>query len=468
MTNNPMFSPFTYLIRRKELASHLGKGLALLLGNELSSMNYAANYYPQFRQDSTFLYYFGLDVPGLAAIVDLESGESILFGQEPTLDSMVWTGPEAGLDELASKCGVEKTLPIETLGEFLSLTGDRTVHYLPSYRPEHTIKYSTWLKKNSKEVKEGVSEALIHTIIRQRSTKVHAEIEQLDNAANVTHALHMTAMKYAKAGMKESDVVAELYAIAMRETGYPSFPIICTVHGEILHNHHYHNNLKEGDLLLVDCGGESAMHYAGDMTRTFPVSASFTQKQKEVYQAVLDASDQVVINLRPGVSYKEMHLLAARVLTENLKAIGLMKGDVEEAVAHGAHALFFPHGLGHMLGLDVHDMENLGEDFVGYDSTTRRNPQFGLSALRLGKELQAGYAITVEPGCYFIPGLIDNWKASNKLEAFINYEALESYRDFGGIRIEDDYIITENGSRLLGTPVPRTIAEVEEVRGAAL
>lgn len=465
-----MFSPDTYYARRKDLADFVSKGMILLLGNDYSSMNYKDNVYPFFRQDSSFLYYIGLDKPGLAAIIDAESGATFLFGEEPTLDSMVWTGPAPTLVELGMKTAISHVLPIETLAEFIKITRsqDRELHYLPPYRPEHIIKLSSFLNKGQKAIERGVSLTLIQAIVHQRSIKTEEEIVELDKAVSLTARMHLHAMENARPGMLEAELMAQVQAIPIAMESHPSFPIIMSVHGEILHNHHHHNRLDEGKLLLVDCGAEANSHYCGDMTRTYPVSGSFTQKQKEVYQIVVDASDQVVIHMRPGTSYLDMHKLASKTIVEGLKSLGIMKGDSTEAVESGAHALFFPHGLGHMMGLDVHDMENLGEDLVGYNDEVQRSPQFGLKSLRLAKELQEGNVLTVEPGIYFIPGLIDKWRAESKCEAFINYDKLESYKDFGGIRLEDDYLITSSGSRLLGTPVPRTVEEVEETRRAAL
>lgn len=465
-----MFSPDIYYERRKDLADFVSKGMILLLGNDFSSMNYKDNVYPYFRQDSSFLYYIGLDKPGLAAVIDAESGECFLFGSDPTLDSMVWTGPEPGLSELGKQAAISRVLPIGMLEEFLSITRskERELHYLPPYRPEHIVKLSSLLDRGQKAIEKGISLTLIQAIVHQRSIKTEEEIAELNKAVTLTAQMHLHAMKTARPGMMEAELMAQVQAIPVALESHPSFPIILSVHGEILHNHHHHNRLGEGRLLLVDCGAEAASHYSGDMTRTYPVSGFFTKKQREVYQIVVDASDQVVINLGPGVPYIDMHKLASRTIVNGLKDLGIMRGDTEEAVEMGAHALFFPHGLGHMLGLDVHDMENLGEDFVGYNDDIKRSSQFGLKSLRLAKELQEGNAITVEPGIYFIPGLIDKWAAEKKFEEFINYEALDSYKDFGGIRLEDDYVITDNGSRLLGVPVPRTVEEVQEARREAL
>lgn len=430
-------------------------------------MNYADNVYP-FRQDSSFLYYFGLDTPGLAGIIDLDAGTTTVFGTDVTMDMIVWTGPQPSLQEMCSWCGITHVQPITSLGDVLSEAASkgRAIRYLPPYRSDNTLILHHGLGRSIADIQEGASVDLIKAIVEQRSIKSPDEIVELEQAINLTHQMHMTAMELAQPGMLESDLMAAVYEVPLTMGRHPSFPIILTVHGETLHNHHYHHTLEEGQLLLVDAGGESDMHYAGDMTRTFPVGRQFTTRQKEIYQIVLDANIQAAEALKPGITFKEVHLLAAKIITTGLMDLGLMKGNVEEAVEAGAHALFFPHGLGHMLGLDTHDMEDLGEDYVGYSDTLKRSSQFGLRSLRLGRTLKPGFVLTIEPGIYFIPALIDKWRNEGQHTGFINYDALESYKDFGGIRVEDDHLITVESSRLLGDPVPKTIAEVEEVRGA--
>ncbi|MEM7370018.1 MAG: aminopeptidase P family protein [Bacteroidota bacterium] len=461
-----MFPASTYSDRRTQLAAQFDSGLILLLGNKDAPMNYADNVYP-FRQDSSFLYYFGLDTPGLAALIDMDSGTTTVFGTDVTMDMVVWTGPQPSLQEMCSWCGITHVQPITALGQVLQEASSkgRTIRYLPPYRADNLLRLHHGLELPVSEIQKSVSVDLIKAIVDQRSVKSPDEIVELEQAINVTHQMHMTAMELAQAGMLESDLMAAVYEVPLTLGRHPSFPIILTVHGETLHNHHYHHTLEEGQLLLVDAGGESDMHYAGDMTRTFPVGRQFTAKQKEIYQIVLDANVQTAEVLKPGITFKEVHLLAAKIIATGLTDLGLMKGNVEEAVEAGAHALFFPHGLGHMLGLDTHDMEDLGEDYVGYTDTLKRSPQFGLKSLRLGRTLKPGFVLTIEPGIYFIPALIDKWREEGKHTGFINYDALESYKDFGGIRIEDDHLITVENSRLLGEPVPKTIEEVEEVRG---
>ncbi len=462
-----MFDKEVYIRRREKLREILEEGIVLLLGNDESPMNYPANPY-HFRQDSNFLYFFGLDEPGLAGVIDLEEEDSdILFGDDLDVEDIIWMGYFPPLKEKAEKVGVKKTFPSAKLSDYLreALSKGRRIHFLPPYRGEHLLKLAHLLGIRPEAVKYWVSVDLIRAVVELRSFKEPEEIQQMDMAANITAEMHLRAMKNARAGMYERELAGEIEGLAISLGGYISFPVILTVHGEILHNHYHENMLREGQLLLVDAGAESPLHYAGDMTRTFPVSARFTTKQREIYEVVLSAQKKAIENIKPGVYYRDVHLLAAKTIAEGLKALGLMKGDVEEAVAAGAHALFFPHGLGHMIGLDVHDMEGLGEDYVGYDETVKRSDQFGLAYLRLAKKLQEGFTLTVEPGIYFIPALIEKWRSEGKHRDFINYDKLEEYLDFGGIRIEDSVAVTEEGCRILGKPVPKEPEEVEALRG---
>ncbi|MEL6132564.1 MAG: aminopeptidase P family protein, partial [Bacteroidota bacterium] len=459
------FTAETYQQRRRALIQNMDSGLVFLLGNDNVGMSYRDNHYPYFRQDSTFLYYIGIDLPELSAIIDIDSGQTTVYGNDVTVDSMVWTGPQPSLDTLIRERGIQAHASPDKLSETLAKAKSqgRNIHFLPPYRGDHDLAYMRLLGLDQESVAQAASRSLIQAIVKQRSYKTEVELGELAKAVQLTNRMHLTAMRVARPGMTEAEVMAKVHAEALGADSYVSFPIIMTVHGEILHNHHHHNKLTEDRLLLVDCGGESPLHYCGDMTRTFPVASSFTTRHKEVYEVALDAQLAAIDALKPGVLYKDVHLLAATRIVEGLKALGIMKGDVQEAVAAGAHAMFFPHGLGHMMGLDVHDMENLGEDYVGYTDIIQRNPQFGLKSLRLGRALEAGFVITVEPGIYFIPGLIDQWGAAGKCKEFIDYNVLEGYRDFGGIRIEDDYVITPDGARLLGAPVPKTVTDVHDM-----
>jgi len=455
-----MFSNATYTARRDALVQQLDSGLILFLGNGEAPMNYRSNVYP-FRQDSNFLYFFGINRAGLAATLDAATGEAIVYGDELTMDDIVWTGALPSIAEQAAASGVTKTAPMAALAAALK---GKTVLYTPPYRGANKIWLGELLGKSVAEASAGFSLELIQAIVPIRSIKTAEELEQLDLALRVTDAMHQRAMEVARPGITEADVHAAIQEVAWSYDCVTSFPPIVTVRGEVLHNHHHHNRLESGQLLLVDCGGQSPMLYAGDMTRTFPVDPTFTTQQREVYQVALDAQVAAAEMLKPSLPYRDAHLESSRVIAAGLKDLGLMKGDVEAAVSAGAHALFFPHGLGHMMGLDVHDMEDFGEDHIGYDAQYQRSEQFGLAFLRLGRELKAGHVLTVEPGIYFIPDLIDQWKAAGKHTEFINYDALDAYRTFGGIRIEEDFVITEEGSQLLGEGVPKTVADIEAFR----
>ena len=401
-----MFDQKTYVQRRDQLKKEMKTGVILLLGNDPSPVNYTANAYP-FRQDSSFLYYIGIDQPELAVLLDLDEGHEILFGHEAGLDDIIWTGPKPMLKEQAQAAGLHEVLPLDRLEE--QLTGiksqNRPVHFLPPYRPENMLKLFRILKIHPSEAKQSAALALIKAVIKQRSIKSAEELVELDKAVDLTGRLHLEAIRLAKPGLRESDIAAALHQIALANGPGFSF-MITTIHGEILHNTAYSHVLQQGELLLVDAGTECHSHYSGDITRTFPVGRKYLPKQKAIYEIVLSAHQAVVAGLKPSVRYLDLHLLAGRTIAEGLKALGCMQGNLEEAVRQGAHALFFPHGLGHMLGLDVHDMEDLGENYIGYTDQLKRSSQFGLKSLRLARELEAGFAITVEPGIYFMPELI--------------------------------------------------------------
>jgi Xaa-Pro aminopeptidase len=452
-----------YSDRRLKLRNRLQKGLALFLGNEESPMNYADNTYP-FRQDSTFLYFSGIDRPGLALVGDLDKGEWTLFGDDLTADDIVWTGPLPTVGEYAKRADVGKTAPMSALKDALegAAKSGRQIHFLPPYRDEHTRKLCKLGIKGS-GADSGASVPLIMAVSELRLRKTAYEIVEIERAVGTSLKMHLAAMEMAKPGMSEAQVMARVTEIALSESGGLAFPVIATINGHVLHNHHYGHTLKSGQLFLLDAGAETDTHYAGDLSSTFPVDSRFTQKQSEIYNIMLSSFLAAVDALKPGINFKDIHLMAAKKIAEGLKALGLMKGDVDEAVAAGAHALFFPCGLGHLMGLDVHDMENLGEVYFGYDGKPK-SAQFGLKSLRLGRELQEGFVITVEPGIYFMPELTDMWRAEGRFKDFINYDAVNAYRDFSGLRIEEDFLITDSGCRRLGPVKPRTIEEVEAIR----
>lgn len=461
-----MFDSNVYIERRRKLKIAVGSGLILFLGNDQSSINFKDNLY-HFRQDSSFLYFFGIDRPGLYGIIDIDNNKEILFGDDLTVEQMVWTDYQPRLAEQADTIGITM---VKRLGELeLFIQKERAqyqkIHFLPPYRPEHFQKLSTLLGITETILIDKASEELIQSIVSLRSVKSSQEVEEISKGVDITVDMQLKAMHFAKEGMTEAKIAAELQSIAISSGGDLSFPTILTVNGQILHNHYSNTILKNGALVLCDCGAETSMHYAGDLTRTFPVGNKFSTIQREIYAIVLNAHTEAVNALQPGNLFKEIHLLACEKLVEGLQQIGLMKGNAKEAVMEGAHALFFPCGLGHMMGLDVHDMENLGEQYVGYTDALKKSTQFGLKSLRLGRALEPGFVVTVEPGLYFIPELIDQWNTQQKFTDFINYDKLDRYKDFGGIRVEEDFLITSNGHRLLGKELPKSPDEIESLRG---
>ena len=458
------FPKETYIERRNQLKKEMGSGILLFLGNEESSSNFKDNWYP-FRQDSSFLYFFGLDMPGLAAIIDVDQDLEIIFGDNLTTVEVIWQGSHPPISELAEAIGVQITQAKNELPKFLEKYSNEKIHFLPPYRPENSQKLAEWLSIPNAEISSRSSVDFIKAVVALRSIKSEEEIIEINKAVNISVSMHKRAMKEAKPGMKEYQLLGLVNGEALALGGHLSFPPIITINGQILHNHNYSNTLTTGKMLLGDFGAESAMRYAGDITRTFPVGAEFSASQKEIYQIVFHAYTAAVAALKPGVRFKDVHLLACRKLAEGLKELGLMKGNLDEAVEKGAHALFFQCGLGHMMGLDVHDMEDLGEEYVGYTDELKKSKEFGLRSLRLGKELESGFVITIEPGIYFIPQLIDQWQAENLHSDYINYEKVAEYRDFGGIRVEDGYLITDSGSQILGDPLEIEIADVERIRG---
>lgn len=459
-----MFDPSVYIERRKRLKERVGNGLIILTGNVDSPMNCSANTY-KFRQDSTFLYFFGLDEPGLNALINCDSGNEVIFGNDFTMDDIIWMGPQPSLKSKAEDTGVTKTGTTQALFSSVkkALQSKQTIHILPPYRAENKILLSELLSCPIQDVATYVSEILIQSCVTLRSVKEDREIVEIENQMDVGYLMHTTAMWMAQPGASEHQIAGAVEGIALGDNGTVSFPVILTRNGQTLHNHSHGNILQKGDLLLVDAGCESSLHYATDHTRTSPVGGQFTNRQKDIYQIVLNANNQATAAAKPALPYLECHNIAATAIAMGLKEIGLMKGNVSEAVSEGAHALFFPHGLGHMMGLDVHDMEDYGEDYVGYSDTIKRSTQFGTCNLRLGRELQTNFVVTNEPGIYFIPELIDLWKSQKKHQDFINYDKLDAYRDFGGIRLEDDLLITDKGARNLGKRIPITIEEVESV-----
>ncbi len=456
-----MFATTIYKNRRAQLISMVGQGVIVLLGNDLVGMNYLDNAYP-FRQDSSFLYFCGVNRPGFAVLLDCDTGEEFLAGPEQTLSEVIWSGPQPSLAHWAQKSGIAHWGSFDqlahTLNQVQAMT--RPVHYLPPYRGEHVLKLASLLGLGPAEVEKNISVPFIKAVVALRSVKTGAEVHEIRQAIALSQQLYALLMTHCQPGITEQELYGRLQGFVLAQGSQEAFPTILTRRGQVLHNHTRDQVLAQGDLLLVDSGVCSKEGYGSDITRTLPVNGTFSSRQQDIYEVVLAAQAAGCAKIAPGVPFVDCHLAAARTVTQGLKDLGLMHGDPDDAVRAGAHALFFPHGLGHMLGLDTHDMENLGEDYVGYDQTFKRSSQFGLAGLRLARQLQSGFVVTVEPGIYFIPALITQWQAEKKLDAFIHYQALEDYMDFGGIRIEDDILVTEQGFENLSYNIPKNITEL--------
>ena len=459
-----MFKSEVYTSRRARLHKLMKSGLALFIGNVDAPMNYPANTY-HFRQDSDFLYFFGLDLQGFTGLMDFDSGKDWIFGNDVDMDDIIWMGPQPKVKELAAKCGVTSVAPVSKLESVIreAVSKKRTIHFLPPYRAETKMTLGSLLKENPCQMKTLSSTELIKAVISMRSVKEQIEIDEIVKAIGIAYEMHTTAMKMCRPGMKEQEIFGAIEGIALSKGGGTSFPIILSINGQTLHNHYHGNILAKGRMMVTDAGAETNLHYSSDVTRTTPVGGKFNRKQKDIYEIVLKANTESIKSAGPGMSNRDLHLNACRIIASSLKELGLMKGNVDEAVEAGAHALFMPHGLGHMMGLDVHDMEALGENFIGYNDQVKRSDQFGLAFLRFALPYKPGHVFTVEPGIYFIPQLIDQWKSEGKFREFINYNKVEEWKDFGGVRIEDNVLITEKGHKLLGKPIPKTIPEIEAI-----
>ena len=458
-----MFAKETYIERRRVLKQSMGSGLLLFLGNTETGMNYADNIYP-FRQDSTFLYYFASDYAGLAAIIDVDEDKEIIFGDELTIDDIVWTGVQPTIKEKCERVGITETMPMAQLAAYLKKAQDKgqQIHFLPPYRGEHQVWLQELLGIVPAEQKATASMKFVKAVINQRNYKTAEEIEQIEEAIGVSVDMHCAAMRAVRPGVTEAQIAAIVRAEAAKHNFGLSFPIIATVNGQTLHNHAYGTTpLKEGQMFLLDSGCENAMHYAGDLTTTMPVGKQFTEQQRTVCNILRRAHLAAVDAIKPGVEFRNIHNIVLTEIAKGMVDLGLMKGNPEEAALAGAACMFLPHGLGHMMGLDVHDMENFGEVNVGYEEGRTKSTQFGFKSLRLAKALEPGFVFTVEPGIYFIPDLIDKWRAEKQFTDFICYDKLDAWRNFGGIRNEEDYLVFEGGSRRLGKYKPMAPEEIE-------
>ncbi len=448
-----MFSKETYMQRREQLRQLVGEGLIVLFGNNEAPNNYPNNAYYPFRQDSSFLYYFGQQRDGLVGIIDIDNNCEVLVGDDIDIEDIVWYGSVDSVSDMAAQVGVAQLAPMKELKVVIdrAKAQGRQIHFLPPYRHDTMIQIMDLLGLHPSQQKEAASLTLIKAVVKMRSTKTAEEIEELERAAVIGYKMHTTAMRITRPGVTEKYVGGQVDGIAHSYGAQVSFATIFSQHGEIMHGNPSMAVLESGRLALCDAGAETVNNYCSDNTRTFPVNGRYTQRQLEIYSIVEECHDLALSIAKPGVKYFDVHMAVCRLMTERLKELGLMKGDTDEAVAAGAHAMFLPHGLGHMMGMDVHDMEGLGQIYVGFDEETRpRLDQFGTNALRMGRRLEEGFVVTDEPGIYFIPALIDDWRASGHCAEFLNFPLLETYKDFGGIRIEDDLLITADGCRFLG------------------
>ena len=460
-----MFSKETYVNRRAELKKLVKSGIIILFGNNESPANFPANGYYPFRQDSSFLYYFGMKRDGLVGVIDVDNDTETLVGDDIDIDDIVWYGSVDSVKDLAAQVGIEHSAPMKHLKTVChdAIKQKRKIHFLPPYRHDIKLQIFDLLGIHPNQQKDAASMQLINAVVKMRSVKEDQEIEELERASEIGYLMHTTAMKLIKPGVTEKYVAGQVSGIAGSYGAMVSFPTIFSQHGEIMHGNPSMAVLEEGRLALCDCGAETINNYCSDNTRTMPVSGKFTQRQLEIYTIVEACHDHALELSKPGVKYYDVHMGVCRMMTERLKELGLMKGDTDEALAAGAHAMFLPHGLGHMMGMDVHDMEALDQKYVGYDDEIQPSTQFGTSALRMARRLEKGFVVTDEPGIYFIPDLIDDWRAKGHCKDFLNFDRIETYKDFGGIRLEDDVLITDNGCRMLGKQIiPYHPKDVEE------
>jgi Xaa-Pro aminopeptidase len=458
-----LFNKETYTNRRLRLKSQVKEGIIVLFGNNESPVNYPNNSY-KFRQDSSFLYFYGQHREGLVGVIDIDNDKEYLIGNDIDIEDIIWCGSVDSVADMASLCGVANSARMGFLTELIqdAQNKGRKIHFLPPYRHDQMIQIMDLTGIHPYQQREKASLELIMAVVNQRAVKTPEEIAEIERACAIGHEMHITAMKMCRPGITEQEIAGTISGIAASKGCIVSFPAILTMHGEIMHGYPSTRPLEAGRLMLCDAGAETNENYSSDHTRTTPISGKFTSKQKDIYSIVETCHDYAIGMAKPGVKWLDVHMGVATIMTERLKDLGLMKGNIEDAVQAGAHAMFFPHGLGHMMGMDVHDMEGLGQQYVGFDDEVRPSTQFGTNCLRCGRRLQEGWVMTDEPGIYFIPALIDDWRAKGINKEFINFDAVEGYKDFGGIRIEDDILITADGCRVLGQHIPYHLDEVEK------
>lgn len=472
-----MFESKVYQRRRSALIQSMRSkgqsGIMIFVGNnDVISQGWNASVY-DFRQDSAWIYYFGVDQPSWAGIIDIDSGDVKAYANDVDIDDIVWMGPQISVKEMASWAGVDATAPFSVWFDDVkkAMAKGRRVHFLPTLRDYNALQLMaatgyTFAQVKSKGTGDGphASVEFIQSVIDMRLVKEDCEVEELDKAGEIGYQMHVLARNSIALGAYEDEIAKNMEYFSKANGWGLSFEIILSQHGETLHNRAYHRAIEPGKLLVVDAGIESNTHYTSDHTRTYPTSGVFSTKQKDIYQIVLDCHEFAFSQIKPGISYRDIHKATVRLMLSKLKDLGLVHGDLDEMAAKGIGGLFMPHGLGHNMGIDVHDMEEYGEDLVGYDPDQTRAKQLGLGNLRMARLLRPGHVITDEPGIYFIPALIEKFKKEGLGYDFVNYQALEGYYDFGGIRIEDDVLVTADGARRIGYHrLPATVEDIEAV-----
>lgn len=463
-----IFPKSTYIERRRTLRNKVGSGLIVIFGHNEAPANYPANAY-KFRQDSSFLYFFGQQRDGLVGVIDADSGCEWLIGDDIDIEDIIWTGFVPSVHDLAAEVGVEQSAPMADLKKLVdgARAKGQTVHFLPPCRHDIMIQIADLFGIHPLQTRAAASLPLIKAVVDMRAVKSPDEIAEIERAMAIGYEMHTTAMKACRPGVTEKYIAGLLEGIACSYGCKVSFNTILSMHGEIFHGDPSLRPLEAGRLMLCDAGAETVNNYCSDNTRVTPISGRFTSRQRDIYTIVEACHDLVIEKARPNLKWMDMHLDVCRLMTDRLKDLGLMRGNTDDAVAAGAHAMFLQHGLGHMMGMDVHDMEGLGQIYVGFDDEVRPSTQFGTDCLRCGRRIQPGWVLTDEPGIYFIPALIDKWRAEGLHKEFINYDLLETYKDFGGIRLEDDILITDTGCRVLGERIiPYHADDVEAFIGA--
>jgi Xaa-Pro aminopeptidase len=437
----------TLLQRRKKLAAAIANPVILWSGRA-PSRNFAANRFP-FRASSHFLYFAGLSLDN--AVIRLDRGKLELFMDNSSADDELWHGKMPTREEIALEIGADAAYPLSELSLKTKEAATIAVQDVVTYQQQCQLLTRNIAPANKSE---GIDLELAKAIVNLRLVHDRAALVEIKKAVAVSIEAHLAGIKAVSEAKCEAEVRSAMEGIIIANNMTCAYSSIVTVRGEVLHNETYHRPLRSGDLLLADVGAETNSGWASDITRTFPVSGKFSSTQKDIYDIVLKAQTSCIERIRPGIEYRDIHLLACEVIAEGLINLGILQGRATDLVEMDAHALFFPHGIGHLLGLDVHDMEDLG-DLAGYEESRQRSDRFGLGYLRLDRSLQPGMVVTIEPGFYQVPAILNSPQFRNKFRDFVNWEKLDRFADVRGIRIEDDVLVTDSGCEVLTADLPK-------------